>query len=103
MLVQPRPLLYDQKVLQKLNQPEALIILNFCKLHVGSSEEGSVIKEGLFNSSAENKISFGQTMKTLRLALAGSLKGPDLFKMIEIIGAEETIKRIDKLTKTLKP
>ena len=94
---------YDQKVLQKLNQPEALIILNFCKLHVGSSEEGSVIKEGLFKSSAENKISFGQTMKTLRLALAGSLKGPDLFKMIEIIGAEETIKRINKLTKTLKP
>ena len=94
---------YDQKVLQKLNQPETLIILNFCKLHVGSSEEGSVIKEGLFNSSAENKISFGQTMKTLRLALAGSLKGPDLFKMIEIIGAEETIKRINKLTKTLKP
>ena len=94
---------YDQKVLQKLNQPETLIILNFCKLHVGSSEEGSVIKESLFNSSAENKISFGQTMKTLRLALAGSLKGPDLFKMIEIIGAEETIKRINKLTKTLKP
>ena len=94
---------YDQKVLQKLNQPETLIILNFCKLHVGSSEEGSVIKEGLFKSSAENKISFGQTMKTLRLALAGSLKGPDLFKMIEIIGAEETIKRINKLTKTLKP
>ena len=27
----------------------------------------------------------------------------DLFKMIEIIGAEETIKRINKLTKTLKP
>ncbi len=94
---------YDQKVLQKLNQPETLIILNFCKLHVGSSEEGSVIKEGLFISSAENKIGFGQTMKTLRLALAGSLKGPDLFKMIEIIGAEETIKRINKLTKTLKP
>jgi len=94
---------YDQKVLQKLNPSEALIILNFCKLHVGSSEDGSMIKEGLFSSSAENKISFGQTMKTLRLALAGSLKGPDLFKMIEIIGAEETIKRIDKLTKTLKP
>ena len=42
-------------------------------------------------------------MKTLSLALAVSLKGPDLFKMIEIIGAEETIKRINKLTKTLKP
>jgi glutamyl-tRNA synthetase len=41
-------------------------------------------------------------MKTLRLALVGALKGPDLFKTIEIIGTEEAIKRIDKLTKTLK-
>ena len=42
-------------------------------------------------------------MKTLRLALVGALKGPDLFKTIDIIGADEAIKRIDKLTKTLKP
>jgi glutamyl-tRNA synthetase len=41
-------------------------------------------------------------MKTLRLALVGSLRGPDLFRTIEIIGADEAIKRINKLIKTLK-
>ena len=56
----------------------------------------------MFEASTKNKIGFGQTMKTLRLALVGSLKGPDLFKIIEIIGADETIKRINNLTKTLK-
>ena len=94
---------YDQKTLENLNRDEVVVVLNFCKLHIGSSEEGSVIKEGLFDASAKNKINFGQTMKTLRLALVGSLKGPDLFKTIEIIGADEAIKRINKLTKTLKP
>ena len=77
-------------------------ILNFCKLQVGESKDSSAIKEGVFGASTKNKIGFGQTMKTLRLALVGSLKGPDLFKIIEIIGADETIKRINNLTKTLK-
>ena len=60
------------------------------------------IKEGVCNASAKNNISFGQTMKTLRLALVGSLRGPDLFRTIEIIGADEATKRINKLIKTLK-
>ena len=94
---------YDQKTLQKLNKEQALVVLNFCKLHVSSSADGSAIKDGLFEASSKHKISFGQIMKTLRLALVGALKGPDLFKTIDIIGADEAIKRIDKLTKTLKP
>ena len=36
-------------------------------------------------------------MKTLRLAIVGALKGPDLFKIVEIIGTGETLKRINKL------
>jgi len=94
---------YEEKTLHKLNKEEALLVLNFCTLEIESSKTGLEIKEGIFNASAKNNISFGQTMKTLRLALVGALKGPDLFKTIEIIGLEEAIKRIDKLTKTLKP
>jgi len=93
---------YDSKTLHKLNNEEALIVLNFCNLEIASSKKGVAIKEGVFNASAKNNISFGQTMKTLRLALVGSLKGPDLFRTIEIIGADEAIKRINKLIKTLK-
>jgi glutamyl-tRNA synthetase len=96
------PLNYDTKALEKLNKEEALVVLNFCKLQASESKDSSAIKEGVFGASTKNKIGFGQTMKTLRLALVGSLKGPDLFKIIEIIGADETIKRINNLTKTLK-
>ena len=96
------PLNYETKALEKLNKEEALVVLNFCKLQASESKDSSAIKEGVFGASTKNKIGFGQTMKTLRLALVGSLKGPDLFKIIEIIGADETIKRINNLTKTLK-
>jgi len=96
------PSSYDPKVLNKLNKEEALIVLKFCTLAVRVSKDSAAIKEDLFRESTKNKISFGQTMKTLRLAIVGALKGPDLFKIVEIIGTGEALKRINKLTKTLK-
>jgi glutamyl-tRNA synthetase len=50
---------------------------------------------------AENDISFGNIMKTLRLSLVGSLSGPDLFKIINFIGPEETLQRIENLIKKI--
>ena len=46
---------------------------------------------------SENQISFGNIMKTLRLCIVGSLSGPDLFKIMDIIGPEETFNRIESL------
>ncbi|WP_438710633.1 glutamate--tRNA ligase [Aquimarina muelleri] len=40
------------------------------------------------------EISFGKVMMPLRIALVGSLQGPDLFQIASIIGKDETIKRI---------
>jgi len=36
----------------------------------------------------------GKVMQPLRLCIVGALKGPDLFQIIELIGKEESIKRI---------
>ncbi|MGV6846357.1 MAG: glutamate--tRNA ligase [Lutibacter sp.] len=41
------------------------------------------------------EIGFGKIMQPLRLSLVGQLKGPHLFDIIEHIGKEETIKRIE--------
>lgn len=41
-----------------------------------------------------NEIGMGKVMQPLRLSLVGALKGPHLFDIIEIIGKDETIKRI---------
>jgi glutamyl-tRNA synthetase len=40
--------------------------------------------------------SFGTVMSPLRLCLVGENKGPDIFRIIELLGKEETVKRIIK-------
>ncbi len=48
------------------------------------------------------EIGFGKVMMPLRIALVGSLQGPDLFEISSIIGKEQTIKRITNAIETLK-
>lgn len=44
----------------------------------------------------KNEIGMGKVMQPFRLSLVGALKGPHLFDIVEVIGKEETIKRIQK-------
>jgi len=43
-----------------------------------------------------NAIGMGKVMQPFRLSLVGALKGPHLFDIVELIGKEETIKRIEQ-------
>lgn len=47
------------------------------------------------------EIGFGRVMQPLRLSLVGTLKGPHLFDIIEMIGKEETLHRIKNIIKKL--
>ncbi|MCB0438591.1 MAG: glutamate--tRNA ligase [Mangrovimonas sp.] len=44
----------------------------------------------------DSGIGFGKVMMPLRVALVGSLQGPDLFDIMYLIGKNETLKRIEK-------
>lgn len=46
-------------------------------------------------------LSFGQVMPPFRLALVGGLKGPHLFDIMELLGKQETLSRLDFALKTL--
>ena len=48
-----------------------------------------------------NEIGMGKVMQPLRLSMVGALKGPHLFDIIELIGKEETIKRLKKAITSL--
>jgi glutamyl-tRNA synthetase len=41
------------------------------------------------------EIGFGKVMMPLRLALVGSLMGPDVFEIASMIGKDETVNRIE--------
>jgi len=49
----------------------------------------------------KNEIGMGKVMQPFRLSLVGALKGPHLFDIVELIGKEETIKRIEKAIATI--
>jgi len=52
------------------------------------------IKEKLSEWITGKEIGFGKVMQPLRLSLVGDLKGPDLFVIMEMLGKDEVIKRI---------
>jgi len=43
----------------------------------------------------------GKIMQPFRLSLVGALKGPHLFDIVELIGKDETVKRLEKAIASL--
>ena len=43
-----------------------------------------------------HELGFGKVMNPLRLAIVGALRGPHLFDIMEMIGKQETLERIEK-------
>ena len=62
-----------------------------------SSNIETVVKDWM----TKNEIGMGKVMQPFRLSLVGALKGPHLFDIVELIGKEETIKRIEKAIDSL--
>jgi glutamyl-tRNA synthetase len=92
------PTSYDEKTVKKRwkeDTPEKLsAIANL--FEKAETWEAGFIKE-LFSGFMNKKgWSFGAVMNPLRLCLVGGNKGPDLFKICEILGKQETIVRIKK-------
>ena len=48
------------------------------------------------------QLGFGKVMNPFRVAIIGAAKGPHMFDVIEIIGKEETLRRMEKALSTLK-
>jgi glutamyl-tRNA synthetase len=60
------------------------------------------IKENIKNYSDGLAVKLGEVLQPLRVALSGGLSSPSLFEVIEIIGPDETLSRIDDVLKLNK-
>jgi len=49
----------------------------------------------------KNEIGMGKVMQPFRLSLVGALKGPHLFDIVELLGKDETIKRLEQAIASL--
>ena len=62
----------------------------------------STIEPALKEYIGSREIGFGKIMSPLRLALTGSNMGPGLMDMMEVIGKDETLRRINTALEKLK-
>ncbi len=96
---------YDEKAAQKQWKPETPARMKELAALLGSLEDfgaattESAVKDWL--TAAD--LSFGQVMPPLRLILVGAMKGPHLFDVMELLGKEETLNRIDRAILVLGP
>lgn len=98
------PETYDQKVVKKgwkdqtpLIMDELINLLSGVNDFTASSTE-TIVKEWI----ASKGLGMGEVMNPFRLLIVGALMGPHLFDIIEIIGRDETLKRIRRGLKQIK-
>lgn len=90
------PTSYDEKAAKKAFKEDTPELMNKLVRVIESIDDFSsenlqfVIKEWI----SSQEIGFGKVMMPLRLSLVGSLQGPDVFSIMELIGKEETIASI---------
>jgi glutamyl-tRNA synthetase len=93
------PTSYDEKALKKAWKEDTAEIIE--KLIQMVSETSDYTKENVQDNIkgwiTSNEIGFGKVMQPFRIALVGSLQGPDVFDISAFIGKEETVKRLQSL------
>jgi len=97
------PTSYDEKAVKKAIKDDTKEVLENVIGLVKSVNDFTTenIQNTIKSWIVSNEIGFGKVMMPLRLALVGALQGPDVFEIIEMIGKEETISRIEKAIETL--
>jgi glutamyl-tRNA synthetase len=90
------PSTYDEKASKNWKEETPALMKQVIEIlesieDFSSNNIETILKEWM----TTNEIGMGKVMQPLRLSMVGALKGPHLFDIIELIGKEETVKRIE--------
>lgn len=97
------PTEYDEKVVKKRwKEP----IPKFMKSVAVLFEEASIwkaeeLKQLVSEQITAQELNFGAVMNAIRLAMVGGGFGPDLFTIVELLGKEEVVRRLNKAVEKL--
>ncbi|MET2986440.1 glutamate--tRNA ligase [Aureibaculum conchae] len=92
------PTSYDEKAAKKAWKEGATELMNELVSilkpidNFSSENVESIVKTWITNK----EIGFGKVMQPLRLSLVGAMQGPHIFDIMELIGKNETVDRIEK-------
>ncbi len=91
------PTSYDEKASKNWKEETPVLMKQVLEVLESINDFTSLNIETILKDwMTTNEIGMGKVMQPLRLSLVGALKGPHLFDIIELIGKEETVKRILK-------
>ena len=96
------PTTYDEKAVKNWKEETPALMQQLISVieNIGdfSSENmETIIKDWM----TKNEIGMGKVMQPFRLSLVGALKGPHLFDIAEMIGKEETVRRLESAIKNI--
>jgi nondiscriminating glutamyl-tRNA synthetase len=86
---------YNTKIEEKLESNYKIYLENYIDILINHKENN--IEDKTMEYIEKNNINTGKFKQSLRYALVGDLKGIDIYKIIEIISIDETIKRIKNI------
>ncbi len=92
---------YDKETLQKKWTPAIAEVFGELTRKVATFEpfSGHALEEAVKQFIVEKGFKPGDLLPLLRIALAGTMKGPAVFDMAAALGREETVRRLEALSK----
>ena len=91
------PTIYDEKGAKNWKEDTPELMTRLIEVLKAIEDFTSINIETIVKDwMTSTEIGMGKVMQPFRLSLVGALKGPHLFDIVEVIGKEETIKRLDK-------
>ncbi|OAV43507.1 glutamate--tRNA ligase [Lewinella sp. 4G2] len=87
---------YEEKPIRKKWKPELREKFNALadQLSNSSTWTADCIKEDVVAFMKANELGFGQVLPILRVAVSGTVQGPDAFGILEVVGQEESVRRL---------
>ena len=96
------PTWYDEKAVKNWKEETPALMQQLITVIETIEDFTSLNMETLIKDwMTQNEIGMGKVMQPFRLSLVGALKGPHLFDIAEMIGKQETIKRLEKAIKSI--
>ena len=96
------PTSYDEKAAKNWKEETPNLMQQLISVLENIGDFSSVNVETIVKDwMTKNEIGMGKVMQPFRLSLVGALKGPHLFDIVELIGKEETINRLEKTIESL--
>ncbi len=97
------PSTYDEKAVSKAWKEDTKdLLMEFStELNTLSSFDHNSIHDKIQEFVTQKAIGFGKLMMPVRLSLVGSLQGPDVPLIMELLGKEEVMKRLEAISNKL--